>query len=487
MPTREWNRHLTWLLPPSVDEWLPQNHPARFVAEVVEALDDETWRELEAERGRQSVGAPAYDARMLLSVWLYGFMTKVRSTRKLEAACREQLPYLWLTGCQQPDHNTLWRFYLGHRAKMKKLFQRTVRTAVEAGLVNLAVQAVDGTKVHANAAGDRSYDEAGLERVLKRIDGAIADLEAQNRGGQGSSACVLPEELTQQEQLRTRVQEALERVRAADAPRHTNLTDADARLMKGRSGVMPGYNAQAVVAATMPAADGTAGRLIVAADVTTDPNDQGQLVPMLEQAVETTGQPVGTLVADAGYHSGATVAACAERQQVVVMPESQEKALRDPFHKTVFRYDADRHGYLCPQGQFLHWKGPKRRQGGVLQIYQAQAAVCQACPAFGRCTTNRRGRVIEVHPHEAAMRQQREWMKTETAQASYRLRQPLVELVFGILKDQQDARRFLLRGMVNVHAEWLLLATAFNLRTLYRFWRTRLMPPPLSLAAALPS
>ena len=135
MPLREMGREQMWMLPPTLDELVPMDHPARFVAEFVDALDRDGWAGLGVEIEGEVLGAPAYHPRALLSVWLYGFMTGVRSCRKLEAACRDQIPYLWLTGWQHPDHNTLWRFYKGHRQAMRKLFERTVRTAVALELV----------------------------------------------------------------------------------------------------------------------------------------------------------------------------------------------------------------------------------------------------------------------------------------------------------------------------------------------------------------
>ncbi len=176
MPLRDMNREQMWLLPPSLDELLPQDHPARFVAEIVDALNKEDWSELGVDIDGDSMGAPAYHPRALLSVWLYGFMSGVRSCRKLEVACRDQIPYLWLTGWQHPDHNTLWRFYKDHRQSMRKLFERTVRTAVAMELVDLAIQAVDGTKVSSNASVNRSYDAAGLRGLLERLERAIVDL-----------------------------------------------------------------------------------------------------------------------------------------------------------------------------------------------------------------------------------------------------------------------------------------------------------------------
>ena len=169
MPLRDMDREQMWLLPPTLDELLPLDHPARFVAEFVDALDRDAWAELGVDIGGEVLGAPAYHPRALLSVWLYGFMTGVRSCRKLEAACRDQIPYLWLTGWQPPDHNTLWRFYKAHRQAMRKLFERTVRTAVAMELVDLAVQAVDGTKVASNASSEQELRCRGAERALGSV------------------------------------------------------------------------------------------------------------------------------------------------------------------------------------------------------------------------------------------------------------------------------------------------------------------------------
>jgi len=131
MPLRALNREQAWLLPPNLGELIPADHPARFVAAFVDALDNAAWIELGIGPDGEPLGAPAYHPGALLSVWLHGFMTGIRSCRKLEAACRDQVPYLWLTGWQRPDHNTLWRFYQAHREALRKLLKHTVVTAVE--------------------------------------------------------------------------------------------------------------------------------------------------------------------------------------------------------------------------------------------------------------------------------------------------------------------------------------------------------------------
>ena len=468
MPHRPLNREQMWILPPSLDELVSPGHPARFVAEFVDALDDDDWAGIGVDKDGDPMGAPSYHPRALLGVWLYGFMTGVRSTRNLEAACRDQIPYLWLTGCQRPDHVTLWRFFNTHQDGMRKLLKRTVQTAVKMDLVELALQAVDGTKVGANVAKTRTYDADGLRRLMARLDEAIADLEAQNEAGDEPSAGHLPEVLHDRKVLRDQVRETMCELASRDGQKFINLTDQDARMMNTRQGIAMAYNAQAMVSPVVDEGK-TCGMLITAADVVAETTDQAQLGPMMEQAEETSGHRAETTLADAGYHSGSNLEECARRGQQVVMPESQERALASPYHKDRFTYDEASDSYRCPEGYTLRFSGARRGRRNMVRLYRSTGAVCQACPAFGVCTTNKRhGRALEISPHDAALRRHRAWMSTVEAKEAFKQRKQLVEPVFGIIKEQQQAQRFLLRGLPNVAAEWTLLATAFNLRTLWR-------------------
>ncbi len=239
-------------------------------------------------------------------------------------------------------------------------------------------------------------------------------------------------------------------------------------MMDTRQGIAMAYNGQAMVSPVK--ADGkAAGMLITAAGVVADPSDQSQLGPMLEQAEETTGVRAKTTLADGGYHSGGNLEECARRGQQVVMPESQDRALESPYHKDRFFYEESNDRYRCPKGQWLRFTRIKRTRQTMMRVYRASGAVCRACPAFGICTTDkRRGRALEIGPNDAALRAHRNWMSTEEAKQAYRQRKQLVEPVFGIIKEQQHAQKFLSRGLSNVAAEWYLLASAFNLRTLWR-------------------
>ena len=429
MPLRDMGREQIWMLPPTLDELLPLDHPARFVAEFVDALDREGWAELGVAIEGDPLGAPAYHPRALLSVWLYGFMTGVRSCRKLEAACRDQIPYLWLTGWQHPDHNTLWRFYKGHRQAMRKLFERTVRTAVAMELVDMAVQAIDGTKVVGNATRDRTYDADRLRQLLDRVvEAAIEDLEAQNEAGEDAATAHLPEELADKVVLREKVRQAMDDLADRKRPNRINLTDKDAQLMKTRHGIVPGYNAQAMVSPID--SDGeAAGMLITAVAVVDEPNDYAQLTPMLEQAEETTGTKAQMTLADAGYYSGRNLEECARRGQVLAMPQPPgRRSPKDPYHRDHFTYYQESDSYICPEGQTLHFVGTQRSEKVLKRRYRTSGHVCRSCPAFGVCTKDGiRGRALVVGAQEEALRRHRAWMETKEAKQSYRLRKQLVE------------------------------------------------------------
>ena len=230
---------------------------------------------------------------------------------------------------------------------MRTLFERTVRTAVTMKLVDLAVQAVDGTKVVANASLNRSYDAEGLRGLLDRVERAIGDLEAQNEAGEDTAAAHLPEELADKEVLRAQVRQAMTDLASQERHKRINLTDRDARLMKGRQGIVAGYNAQAMVSPTEPAG-GATGMLVTAVDVVDEANDNAMLAPMMERAEETTGTKAQTTLADAGYFAGSHLEECASRGQQVVVSESRRRFLKDPYHKDQFTYDEQSDSFTCP-------------------------------------------------------------------------------------------------------------------------------------------
>ncbi len=471
MPVRQLSRQQVWLLPPTLDELVPDDHPARFVAEVVDSLDAATWQSLDIKLQGEPLGAPIYHPRAMLGVWLYGFMTRTRSSRKLEAACRDQIPYLWLTGWQHPDHNSLWRFYKAHRKQMHHLFKLIVKAAVKMDLVDLAVQAIDGTKIAANAAKERTYDEKGLHKLLERTEQVIKELEKENETGNDPAPVHLPEKLRKAEQLRTEVKTALEKLEV-EGGKNINLTDEDTKLMKTRQGLVAGYNLEAVVSPLQESQAQKSGLFLTAVEIVTETTDNKQLIPMLQQAQENSGKKAGISLADAGFHSGENLTDCEAREQVILMPESQERALKKPYHKDRFHYDADSDSYLCPHGQTLKFVKQRLFHQKMVRLYRGCSASCRRCEAFGICTKNRHhGRELQIGENEAALRRHRDLMARPEAKEAYKKRKELIETCFGILKEQMGVRRWLLRGQSKVREEAVSLGVAFNLRMIYSSWR----------------
>jgi transposase len=463
MPQRPFSRAQTFLLPPSLEEWIAPTHPVRFVAAWLDGLTVDEWTALGIDREPARQGEARYAPEALLALWVYGFMVGIRSSRALETACRDQLPFRWLSGNQTPDHNTLWRFYQRHRSQFHHLFHRTVRLAVAAELVDWAIQAVDGTKLAANAAGDRMLDAVALAALAARVDAAITELEA-SAGGERSGPPDLPADLDNLQALRARITQA--EARLAEGRSKANVTDPDAHQMTARGSNRPAYNAQAVVAPVVTAT-GQGGRLIVAVDLRTRADDHDVLPELIAAAAERTGQLAELTVADAGYYSGADLAACADLGAMVVLPEPRRPRQDDPYGPDAFSHDPATDTMTCPAGSTLvRWGEPDPAREAR---YSAPDTVCRACPAKAVCCPEtQRGRVIVRRPEAAVREAHRTWLASAAAQAALKRRKGLIAGVFGTLKTRHAGRQMLLRGLAKVTAEWTLLATAFNLQTLYR-------------------
>src|SRR5262245_4209696 len=163
-----------FLFPPALEDWIPADHPARFLREFVDQLD---LPALGLAMPVAVEGRPPYAPSLLLKIWLYGYFQRVRSTRKLEAACSEHLSLLWLTGLLAPDHNSLWRFWRENKKALRAVFKQTVRVALHSGAVGLALQALDGTKIEAAASGYTGWSHEHMEKLLATVDAALDQTE----------------------------------------------------------------------------------------------------------------------------------------------------------------------------------------------------------------------------------------------------------------------------------------------------------------------
>ena len=460
----------SWLFPPHLEDWVGEDHPARFLREFVDSLDLEAmgFHSRSSEEGR-----PNFSANLLLKVWLFGYVNGIRSLRKLERACRENVGLLWLTALNEPDHNTLWRFWRDNRPALRQVFKLVIRTAVRAQLVGVVLHAIDGTKILAHGSKGRVLGRKQIEEALAHIeevvDEVMEQIEAVASREQDSEGYRLPqgwrEQMLQREQLRELAAQCEIEQRKTIQP-----LEREARFMKTRrEGVALAYNAQTVTDA--------ASGLIVAEGVLTDETDHHALVPMIEQVEGHLGQAAEETVGDGGYHSGEQLKEAEERGYGVVINERREGASPDntgEYDAARFRYDEQRDCCVCPQGKELRFEGISSKglgKGGGEQRRRYRCTQFENCPVRWQCSRDPKGRTVSIGRFHGPLTRQREKRGLADKRFLLRKRREIAEAPYGWIKEVWSFRRFTVVGLENVRVQWSLICAAFNLRKLYPQWK----------------
>ena len=462
------DRRQMFLLPPSLEDWLAPGHPARFVGDFIASLDLKALSFREAKPGEE--GRPHYATEMLLGVWLYGWMERVRSSRALEKACHRDIAFLWLTGNQHPDHNTIWRFFNDNRAALRKLFKRVVQVAAKAGLVGFALHALDGTKMRAASSMETALHRKTLEEQLKKIDAIIdkqmAQVEAAEQ--QPEPDWTMPKTMEECEARKKTIREMLGKLDEEET-NHLHPKEPEARVMKTRGGPTLAFNAQAIVDHDSD--------LIIAVDVSGDETDHAQLVPMVQNVLDTLGQVAEETVADKGYASGEQFDE-AERRHLPVLVNVQEESSKGDYAKSRFSYDAERDAYICPLGEVLPFERVEKASKGKHQPRRVYRCHNIDCPVRAECTSNKSGRTIRRLPTEDAFQRQVNRQSYPAMQILLGLRKEIIEHIFGIAKTIDRFTRFTVRGLEKAETQWALLCTAIDLRKLLPAWRAGLLFGP---------
>ncbi len=457
------DRSQVFLLPPSLEDWVPRDHPVRFIDTFVEALD---LPSLGFEVGHAPTGRPRYSARLLLSVYLYCYFDRTRTLRRMERACLENVAVMWLTGNEHPDHNTLWRFFHDNKEAIRKVLKQSVKVATDANLVGMVLHAVDGTKIEAQASSKTAYYRNKLEKALNRVDASITEMEELLEASEevGIDSYRLPEDLADAENCREKIRKSLAELDEADTD-NLQPNEPDARMMKCDGKLVFAYNAQSVT-------DDKAG-IIVAGDVVTGETDHGLLVPMIDTVKETAGDVAETTLADKGYSAGKDLAQAEENGYDVlvnlgknVAPAEGEK----PFHVSRFVYDSEEDCCICPLGNKLQFRNTKkgRRGDGKLRVYHC--AGYKECPKRWQCSSSKRGRTIELSEHHESVARQRSKQKDDGAKAKLARRGTIVEPTFALAKHALEFRRWSFRDLESNRSQWSLICSTINLHKLYAEW-----------------
>jgi transposase len=502
-----------------LDDALPPDHTVRMLWEILERLDWSLWE----ARYHGRLGQPPIHPRVLAAVLLYGLLTRIRSSRRLEEALQLRIDFRWLAEERRIDHSTLSEFRRKFAAELKQLFVQVGLVARELKLLSLEQLAFDGTRIRSNnrRSGTRTPQQlrelkAELARKFAEAEarGAQEDAQDQQLFGDGA-AHRLPAELAELRQRQRCIDAALaelERVEQAGetTPSRLPITDPQSRVTPNKEGgFAPNYTPLATV-------DVSSG-LIVAADVIAMTNEEHYLVAAVDEVQQQfdLAAPPPELLADGLLATGPNLEALEARQVTLYSPvplpdSSKNPALRDDpsqavpaaqweqlpttvvkprsgekrpqLDKSAFVYDPPRDCYWCPQGRQLtpRQTTTEQNRGGqtVVRVrYKADAATCAACPLRELCMQpGAKQRQITRDQHEAHRESLARRMATPEGQAKYAKRRHAGERPFAVIKHQFGARRFLLRGLDQVRTEWRWLATAFNLGRLISLIRTRAGP-----------
>ena len=441
------NRNQIYLMPPSLQEWLPEKDMAWFIIDVVEQMDLSAYYRKYRGDGR---GQEAYDPSMMVALLVYAYSNGIQSSRSIERLCERDIGFKIIAGDEKPDHTTIARFRQDNGKAIEELFTEALKLCRKAGLVKVGLVALDGTKIKAAAAleSNRTYDHIESEVKKMLADAEAKDTEEDELYGKDKRGDELPEELQDRRSRVARLKECKARLEQEKAEKvakqqekivererqetetgqkkrgrkpkkpdtvtkaeaKANVTDPDSRIMKTRSGYVQGYNGQAMV---------TEGQIILAAELTTDENDIKQLIPMIEKAegivaeLELNDQGIGIVLADAGY--------CSDANMANTKPEGPE----------------------CIIATKKDWK---QRQ-----------ALRESDPPRGRI------------PEKLSLRERMERkLSTKRGRALYKKRGQIVEPVFGQIKTCQGIQKFMRRGFEACAQEWKLICATHNLLKLWR-------------------
>ena len=453
------DRGQSTLLPECLDEWIDENNPVRAVDAFVDALD---LGKLGFEGVVPEVtGRPSYHPSALLKLYIYGYLNRVQSSRRLEREAGRNLEVIWLLGRLVPDDKTIADFRKDNGSAIRKVCAQFVALCRDMGLLTKASVAIDGSKFKAVNNRDRNFTRAKVERRRAQLEESVArylsqldtaDLQEPSEALAAKTAH-LKEKLAKLESEMQRLA-ALEKQMLASPDQQISLTDPDSRSMatSGRGSGVVGYNVQVAVE--------TEHHLIVTHEVTNSGSDRAQLANMGRQAREALGVDKLEAVADRGYYNSTEIKTCDDAGVAVTLPKPMTSGAKSDgrFGKQDFVYNAAEDVYRCPAGEKLAYRMTTEQDGKMMRRYWTNA--CPNCLLKSKCTTGNERRIPRwEHEHVLEAAQKR---LDENPQAM-RARRETVEHPFGTLKMRMGATHFLMKRLPKVATEMALHVLAYNL------------------------
>ena len=454
------DRNQATLFPDRLEDWVGEDNAVRVVDVYVDGLDLGSLGFGGVEP--QATGRPAYHPSILLKLYIYGYLNRVPSSRRLEREAERNVEVMWLCGRLVPDHKTIADFRKDNGPALRKVCSQFVALCRQLDLLADASVAIDGSKFKAVNARDRNFTAAKMARRLAQIEESVQrylhQLDSADRQepslGRTTKTARLRDKIAKLQEEMARLGK-LESERLAAPDRQISLSDPDARSMatSGRGSGMVGYNVQSAV--------DTKHHLIVAHEVTNEGSDRGQLSTIGEQAKAALGADALDVVADRGYFSGEQIVACEEAGITATLPKPQTSANRakGQFVKGDFVYVPKDDVYICPAGERLIYRFTSEEKGLNQRRYWTSA--CQSCAIKDRCTTGKERRITRwEHEHVLEAVEQR----LDERPDAMRVRRQTVEHPFGTIKSWMGATHFQTKTLKRVATEMALHVLAYNLK-----------------------
>ncbi len=455
------NRNQVTLFPESIEDYISTDNPIRVIDEYVEQLD---MVKLGFKFSKcPSIGRPPYRPQDLLKLYIYGYLNRIRSSRRLEHESKRNLELIWLLRKLSPDFKTIADFRKDHKKAIKQVYRDFNKLCDEWGLYGKEMVAIDGSKFKASNSKRNNYSKKKLERQLKyideKIDKYLEDLE-ENDDVESVDRQPSSEEIQERlKQLRERKNkyEGYQKILEEKGENELSTTDPDARLMNSNNnGLDVAYNIQATVDAKH--------KLVSDFEVTTEPNDLGQSDDMALRTKEFYEVEELEVLADKGYYCAEDLKQCVKNGITpYVSKQNYSNGTGDQeFYPGKFRYDKEKDIYICPCGEELrYWRTRRNRDKKVLGYDYNNYQACASCSYKERCTRSSKGRSIFRHVDQNFL----DTIDAQTAanKDKYRLRALIVEHPFGTIKRSWNAYYFLTRGKYSVGAEMALSFMAYNL------------------------
>lgn len=450
-----------FLLPPSITDFIPESHLARIINEIVDTIDVS-----EIENKYSILGQKSYSPRLLLKLLFYAYSTGTRSGRKIAACCEQDTAFMYLASMYKPDFRTINDFRKNNTSFIQKSFLHIVQICRELGMCKAGMLILDGSKLKANANASLTKTKQQYEQWLKQIEediklildqAAQEDTDEDQRYGT-TRGDELPKELQSKQKLKSKIIKALSQIKEDEK---LNLTDQDAKYIKGKGGIDLNYNCQAAI---------TEDGIIVGAYASNNCSDRPETIRAVENAEEVSGIKFVQILADSGYASYDNYEHLSKEGKDIYIPDQQmnnEKEMeKNPYHRNHFIYQNDQDCLVCPEGKKLLFNSfyDDKRTKQKSKIYKCNA--CPDCEKQKICTKGKY-RQIYIELREPLREKIRDKLKTIDGKAQY-LKRMRIESIFGNIKHNLNYTHLYLKGLEKVTAEWQLICIGHNLKKIHK-------------------